>query len=364
MVSCRGCCFTCCKGCCAISILLLIVVMILNRLYPADPPFVVTTEQQPYVEGSTVVRDYPLNFSLANSTGSELNIGAEFMLLQSMPKWVSKVATFLFGEGEYGKNQAEPHNVTFHDARQENIDFTRMGFTLVTLPNESETTNWRSQDIQKFQTEIEPAIRNLYPGVKRMVWTYSVVRNGNKLGDQPGAVNSLHLDYSQNNTARVEFHKEYPPLKFVPDASILMGETDGEEDEMRVMLGLWKPISGTVCDKPLAVIDASTFKEEQQRPMGIHINLMAFTVHNLNGAIVHDPAQRFYYYPFQTTREVLVFHQFSRDRFFANPHTSFLNPNCPTNLEPRVSVEMRVALYFGKQPPDESVAAFGSRTEL
>merc|ERR1712216_175683 len=98
-------------------------------------------------------------------------------------------------------------------------------------------------------------------------------------------------------------------------------------------------------------MDASTFQEEQQRPLGIHINLMAFMIHNFNGVIVHDPSQRFYYYPFQTTREVLVFHQFSRDVFFANPHTSFKNPNCPGGLEPRVSVEMRVALYFDKHAP-------------
>jgi hypothetical protein len=325
----------------------------------------VVTEQQPYIEGSTVVRDYPLNFTSTNSAGKVMNIGADFILMQSMPKWVSNVATFLFGKSDYGSNEAESHNVTFLDARQEKIDFRKMGFMLVTLPKESETTNWRSQeDCKMFHSEIEPAIRGLYPDAKRMVWTYNVVRNGNKFGDQPGAVDTLHLDYSQNKTDRIEFHKEYPPFSGDPQSNILMGELDGEEDEMRVMLGLWKPISGTVCDKPLAVMDASTFKEEQQRSMGIHINLMAFMIHNLNGAIVHDPMQRFYYYPFQTTKEVLVFHQFSRDGFFANPHASFKNPNCPTGLEPRVSVEMRVALYFDKRVQLSDTAASRPRSEL
>merc|ERR1712107_818550 len=98
--------------------------------------------------------------------------------------------------------------------------------------------------------------------------------------------------------------------------------------------------------------------------MNLHINFMAFTFHNLNGAIVHDPMQRFYYYFYQTTREVLIFQQFSRDSFFANPHTTFNNPNCPTGLEQRVPVEMRVALYFDKQAPFSEAVTSGPRMGL
>ena len=44
--------------------------------------------------------------------------------------------------------------------------------------------------------------------------------------------------------------------------------------------------------------------------------------------------------------QVLLFHHFTRDKFFVNPHTSFQNPNCPKDHGSRVSVEIRVALYF------------------
>ena len=44
--------------------------------------------------------------------------------------------------------------------------------------------------------------------------------------------------------------------------------------------------------------------------------------------------------------QVLVFHHFTRDKFFVNPHTSFQNTNCPKDHGSRVSVEIRVALYF------------------
>ena len=66
----------------------------------------------------------------------------------------------------------------------------------------------------------------------------------------------------------------------------------------------------------------------------------------VTGNVVHSPGQRWAYYPFQSTREVLVFHQYSKDRFFANPHCSFTNRNCPRDHGERVSVDMRLALYF------------------
>ena len=33
-------------------------------------------------------------------------------------------------------------------------------------------------------------------------------------------------------------------------------------------------------------------------------------------------------------------------KFHANPHTAFQNKNCPQGTEPRMSAEIRVALYF------------------
>ena len=105
-------------------------------------------------------------------------------------------------------------------------------------------------------------------------------------------------------------------------------------------------MTSAVCDFPLAVLDARTFLREHERPYHVHINFLAFVLHNLNSAIVHAPSQRWYYYPWQTTDEVLIFHQYSRGKHFANPHTSFRNPNCPEGNDKRVSVEARVALFF------------------
>jgi len=120
-----------------------------------------------------------------------------------------------------------------------------------------------------------------------------------------------------------------------------------QEDEIAVLLGVWKPIfPSTVCDFPLAVMDAATFDEEHQSKNHLHIDFLVFKFNNLNGAVAHHPRQRWAYYSFQNTKEVLLFHHFSRDKFFVNPHTSFPNTNCPKDHGSRVSVEIRVALYF------------------
>lgn len=304
----------------------------------------------------TNVENYPLMFSNTTEV-SEMSIDIGYVLVQALPCCVtSLLKAFGLFKWKGGASSYAKANVTFLDARKSSPgSFHDTGFTLVTLDQEPVTTDWRTSgfkenaDVKHFQKEMEPHIRKLFPDVKRIVWTYNVVRGGNRLGDQPRAVDAPHLDYHQNDTARVDFHQRFPvSTKEQLSPRVLLGELDQEDDEMRVLLGVWKPIrpNALVCDHPLAIMDARTFKPERLAMMELHIDFGFLTIHNLNGNILHDSAQKWYYYPFQTTREVLVFTQYSRGKFFANPHTSFTNPNCPADREPRISVELRVALFF------------------
>merc|ERR1712039_344292 len=146
------------------------------------------------------------------------------------------------------------------------------------------------------------------------------------------------------------FHAVFPENRLDNQTTMLWGENDGEDEKLKVVLGIWKPVymNTPVCDNPVAVMDASTFKPQQDVPLKMHWNVGAFHYHNLNAAIGYHPDQRWYYYSFQTTEEVLVFTHYSRGKFLANPHTSFRNPNCPAGLDGRISVEMRVGLFFGR----------------
>jgi len=95
-------------------------------------------------------------------------------------------------------------------------------------------------------------------------------------------------------------------------------------------------------------MDARTFQPDNQIALSYHMNLLLTTFHNLGGSISYSPDQKWYYYSRQSTSEVLVFHQYSKGRWFSNPHTSFLNKNCPkgTEEDERISAESRVALFF------------------
>jgi hypothetical protein len=134
-------------------------------------------------------------------------------------------------------------------------------------------------------------------------------------GDQPAAINGVHLDSSQNDTAREEFHSAYPVFEqSVEQQPCLLGKKNTQDEEMKVMLGIWKPriyMNSPVCDHPaLAVImDASTFfLPDPERPYYIHIDFIVFVRHNLNGSKnMHADTQKWYYYSFQKDTEVLVF---------------------------------------------------------
>ena len=309
---------------------------------------------------STDVKDYCLQFP---RVGLEFGstIGIDYILQSFLPCAVVKLVSFLSGatpldklhtdeENDYTKN-----NITFIDARKNPPGkFAETGFTLIELDEEPLTTDWRTQnskdaEIKLFHKQMEPHIRNLYPDAKRILWTFNVVRGGHRLGDQPKAIDGPHLDYHQNRTARKAFHKEFPaPDTELIESRLLMGESDTEDEKLKILLGVWIPIlrGSTVCDNPLAIMDASTFDSEHLTKYLSHINFGIFLFHNLAGGIAFDPKQRWYYYPFMTTKEVLVFHQYSEDTFFANPHTSFKNRNCPKDSDSRLSAEMRVALFF------------------
>ena len=322
----------------------------------------------------TDVKDYQMKFALR---GAKFEVEVS-LLMTLAPCPLKKFLLFACGKDrtrtkkkdysaevrdENGKvvenyeNQHSHESIDIVDARKRDFgDFHDSGFTLIKLEEDIEVTDWRTPasqsedaEIRKFHRVMEPHIRKLYPDVKRMVWTYNVVRGGDGALDQPRAVDGPHLDYHQNDTERTKFHDKHG-LGYCPDdceARLLLGQKNGDQGEFKVLLGIWKPIHPQkICDFPLALVDARTFQPEDQGLNKIHFSLGFGSVHILGGQVHHNPKQQWAYFPFQSTSEVLVFHQYSKDRLFANPHSSFHNKNCPEGTEERVSVEMRLALFF------------------
>jgi len=298
----------------------------------------------------------PLSFTKAGVDRISINLGPEFLLTQWVPRSINKIVTLIasaLGLSNYSAVKTEEKTVKILDARKhEPGPFSETGFTLVALDKEPETKNWRpgSKDIQLFREQMEPYIKSLYPQTKRIEWLSNLVRGGDQPGDQPRALGP-HLDYHQDDTERERFYQEFPLPTFSnrTEPHVLTGALDTEQEKLGVMLGIWVPLyPKQVMDYPLAVMDARTFKPENQILYNLHINMIFTKFNNLNGAISYNPDQKWYYYSKQSTTEVLIFHQYTKGRWMSNPHTSFLNKNCPrgTEDEERISAELRVALYF------------------
>merc|ERR1712200_294070 len=111
-----------------------------------------------------------------------------------------------------------------------------------------------------------------------------------------------------------------------------------------------------VVDYPLAVMDASTFDPTDAIPFKgeIEQTRMDQSVHQVrfvSSSLKYSPKQKWYYYPEQTTNEILLLHHYTNENTlgaFANPDTSFKVPVFPLDAPSRRSVEMRVGLKFKK----------------
>ena len=367
---------SCCSSCCFLSLkvtglfaaFLVVFVKVINpaldyvcdKLDPIDDlqPVVAEEAKQPFDPLVTDILGYKnMQFSERTGKQKELYMGLTYILTQSSPRWMVKLAEwwdpFKAGDKVLSEEHYEgdvPKEIDILDARKHAGTFDERGFTLIDMkdaPSIRGVKNWRI-DVKAFQDDLEPRLLDLYPKATRIEFLSSVIRGGSMFGDQPAAIDGPHLDYTQNDTARQEFHEEYPTNFLMLEANALLGNKNSTREEMKVLLGIWKPVmmETPVCDNPLAVMDARTFKEDQETPFRFHINFGVFKFNNLNGAIHHHEDQKWYYYPFQKESEVLVFTQYSRGKHFANPHGSFVNTNCPEDSDKRVSVEMRAAIFF------------------
>ena len=174
----------------------------------------------PFNPKQTDVKDVTLGFCKKGDV-EVLDIGLDYILVQSAPCAVMKLVKFLGGGADL-KDTGDKKgfvNVTIHDARKKSPGtFHETGFTLIELDKEPVTKDWRTPgnqnedaDVRKFYEQMEPHIKKLYPDAKRIEWTHNVVRGGDKFGDQPRALGP-HLDYYQDDAARLEFHKDRPPV--------------------------------------------------------------------------------------------------------------------------------------------------------
>jgi hypothetical protein len=234
-------------------------------------------------------------------------------------------------------------------------DFKQTGFDLMVDSAFSEF-DWDNLDrpgaMDEFYDMMTPHIKKYYPNATQI----SIAPPFKRAKLSLRAVNAPHLDLFPDDEYRNRFYEEHGVEENQMLLKCLLGHCDTEDDELGVILGAWVPVMRTpVCDKPLAMMDASSSSVNDVTPLTVKIptgRLFGKTwTRFMIAAINWTPKQKWYYYPYQKSNEMLVFHHWNRDKAhaWANPHASFTVSGCGDEYEPRVSVEIRIALFFAKE---------------
>ena len=164
------------------------------------------------------------------------------------------------------------------------------------------------------------------------------------------------MDYVPNDAQRNEFYKTNKAPEYQEVVQCLLGNCDTEQDELGLILGAWVPtnMNSPVCDKPFAVVDASTSQPEDVSVISATIpstERFGKSRQQMFAIINWDPSHKWYYYPYQKPNEMLIFHHYNQDKrhVWGNAHSGFQVSGCSDEYDTRSSIEMRIAVFFERK---------------
>ena len=254
----------------------------------------------------------------------------------------------------YDKLYSRPVDIL--DARTRNTGFNQTGFDLMNIEG-VDSVDWDAPDaLHRFEAILEPHLKALYPTATRFIYNNPIHRGNGKsafASIQKRVIDVPHADYSPIDEEWEEFDARYPDLH---DGQIVkrafLGEEDTDNDEFRIILGMWLPtrMKTPVCDRPLIVMDARSGSPNDTTTVETHTYIPGKLTHHMSSLISYNEAHEWYYYPYQKSNEVLVWHHYSKydKTFWSNPHTGIYNSQCSDDYESRSSTELRVAVFFPK----------------
>jgi hypothetical protein len=232
------------------------------------------------------------------------------------------------------------HQVLISDARAQALvtDLDREGFALVS----------HQSSVDDFYDDQQ--VQNVYHGelidrLKRITGAFRVEvfddtrRSSSTAGQRERGTrdpaNIVHNDYTaQSGPRRLDD---------------FFAGSDEEAERLKTyryaIINAWRPIGEPVADYPLVVCDARTVKEDDLVSVE---RRGADRIGELQVAL-HDPNQRWYYFPRMHRNEVLLFKTYDsardgRTRF--TPHSSCKVPDAPEDAPPRESLETRCLVFF------------------
>lgn len=209
------------------------------------------------------------------------------------------------------------------------------GFELLPFPTQVNNFLDQTQLTSIYQYEIEGFLKAVTGGYRVHVFDHTLRASDPELREtkqvrEPTCL--VHNDYTAGS------------------GFVCLRERLGEEGEMLAqhrfhIINVWRPLVDPVQDYPLALCDARTLKPtdlvDTERRARDHTGEIQLALHN--------PAQRWYYYPNMRPHEVLLFKTFDSIDGGARPysiHTGVHLPNAPVDAKPRESIETRVFVFY------------------
>ena len=232
------------------------------------------------------------------------------------------------------------HDVEIADAREElpSAGLDREGFRL--LPHESAVVDF--YDDTALRSIYHPELVDLIQSVTgaQRVEVFDDTRRSSSVSRQRergsrDPANIVHNDYTHESGIR----------RFVDHFGKSSDEAKRLDTRRFAIVNAWRPIGPTVVDHPLVLCDARSVRDEALAPVE---RRGRDRIGELQVAL-HEPEQRWYYYPRMNRDEVLLFKTYDsaldgRARF--TPHSSCKDPRAPADAPPRESLETRFLLLF------------------
>ena len=232
------------------------------------------------------------------------------------------------------------HEVEIHDAREQLPDthLDREGFMLV--PHKSAVDDFYDDAALRatYHAELIELLKRV-TGAQR-VEVFDDTRRSSSAAKQRerGArdpANIVHNDYTHASGHRrlADFFGNSP------------GELQRLKQRRFAIVNAWRPIGAPVVDHPLVLCDARTVRDDDLVPVERRGEDRTGELQ----VALHEPGQRWYYYPGMDRDEVLLFKTYDsaldgRARF--TPHSSCKDPRAPEDAAPRESLETRCMVFF------------------
>lgn len=234
------------------------------------------------------------------------------------------------------------HAVEIEDARlwDHAPSLDREGFAI--YPHRTRIGDFRQRDEVDHihPAEIQKLLLDMTGADEIIIVGGAGLRFGERSQDSGALDNSrparfVHIDVSDKTAAdffaRVQTEKDRP-IKRVAQYNV------------------WRALTPPPQDVPLAVCDARSLSSEDLMPADAMFDRDGAILFSFEALTIrYNPKQRWAYFSNMTRDEALVFKTHDTDSGVAHhvPHGAFDDPNCPPEVEPRSSVEMRgMAIWY------------------